>query len=249
MAAMTAKRPSDRRTMLVTGAGRGIGRALAVGLAAEDTDILLVGRSRDALAGTAAAVEAIGARAHIAVFDLDDDDAIAGLVRFADAVGGGRLAVLVHNAASHLLAPLEETSTADLDRILRTNVRAPFALTRLVMPMLRAVPGDVVFINSSAALSAPALNAAYAASKAALRAIADSLRAEINADGVRVLTVFPGRTASAMQEAIFEREGRPYRPDLLLQPADVAAAVMGALRLPQTAELTELHLRPAIKSY
>jgi len=110
-------------------------------------------------------------------------------------------------------------------------------------------PSKVVFINSSAALSAPALNSAYAASKAALRAFADSLRAEINVDGVRVLSVFPGRTATSMQKAIYAEEGRTYRPRQLLQPLDVAEAVLGMLQLPRSAELTELHLRPTLRSY
>ena len=103
-------------------------------------------------------------------------------------------------------------------------------------------------MNSSAAGSAPASHAAYAASKAGLRAFADSLRAEVNRDGIRVLSVFPGRTATAMQAAIFDAEGKAYRPELLLQPDDVAAAVIAALDLPRTAELTDLHVRPAIKS-
>ena len=77
--------------------------------------------------------------------------------------------------------------------------------------------------------------------------MADALRAELNPDGVRVLSVFPGRTASRMQEAVHRGEGRPYRPEALLQPADVAEAVLAALRLPPTAETTDLHIRPALK--
>ncbi len=164
-------------------------------------------------------------------------------------VAGGRLAVLVHSAALHVRASIGDTPVADLDRVMNVNIRAPFALTRSLLPMLRAAPGDVVFINSSAALSAPALNSAYAASKAALRAFADSLRAEINVDGVRVLSVFPGRTATSMQKSIYEQEGRTYRPRDLLQPLDIAEAVLGMLQLPRSAELTELHLRPTLKSY
>ena len=240
---------SASRTVLITGAGGGIGRALAIALASDDADVVIAGRTRATLLETAAAVVERGGRAHVAVCDLDDDGAVGDLAQFTEAIGVGRLAVLVHSAALHLLASIEETSTADFDRIMRVNVRGPFMLTRLAIPLLRTVPGDVVFINSSAALSAPAATAAYAASKAALRAFADSLRAQINADGVRVLTVFPGRTATAMQEAMFQHEGRQYRPELLLQPSDVATAVTSALGLPRTAELTELHIRPAIKSY
>jgi NAD(P)-dependent dehydrogenase (short-subunit alcohol dehydrogenase family) len=169
-------------------------------------------------------------------------------VRTAASAGGGRLAVLVHCAARHLTASVDDTAPADLDAVLRLNLRAPIELTRLALPLLRAGRGDIVFMNSSAARSAPASNAAYAVSKAGLRAFADSLRAEVNRDGIRVLSVVPGRTATDMQAAIFDTEGKAYRPELLLQPDDVAAAVVAALDLPRTAESTELHIRPAIKS-
>jgi NADP-dependent 3-hydroxy acid dehydrogenase YdfG len=102
----------------------------------------------------------------------------------------------------------------------------------------------VVFINSTAGLVARAGVAQYAATKHALRAMADSLREEVNADGVRVLSVFLGRTATPLQAALHEREGRRYRPERLVQPADVASLVVHALTLPRTAEVTDLTIRP-----
>jgi NADP-dependent 3-hydroxy acid dehydrogenase YdfG len=84
--------------------------------------------------------------------------------------------------------------------------------------------------------------------KHALRAIADSLRGEVNPDGVRVLSVYLGRTASEMQERIHQMEGRPYRPELLLQPQDVASVILNALSLPRTAEVTDIHIRPMLKT-
>ena len=83
--------------------------------------------------------------------------------------------------------------------------------------------------------------------KHALKAIADSLRAELNPHGVRVLSVYLGRTASEMQKRIYEKEGKPYRPELLLQPEDVASVILNALCLPGTAEVTDIHIRPMIK--
>jgi NADP-dependent 3-hydroxy acid dehydrogenase YdfG len=88
----------------------------------------------------------------------------------------------------------------------------------------------------------------YDASKHALRALADSLRAEVNESGVRVLSIFLGRTASEMQEQLHDEERRNYRPELLLQPQDVASAIVSALMLPRTAEITDIHVRPMIKS-
>jgi NADP-dependent 3-hydroxy acid dehydrogenase YdfG len=88
----------------------------------------------------------------------------------------------------------------------------------------------------------------YSASKHALKAFADTLRAEANPAGVRVLSVYPGRTATPMQESIFAAEGRSYDPSRLLQPEDVAEMVLAALCLPRTAEVTDLHIRPLQKS-
>jgi len=84
--------------------------------------------------------------------------------------------------------------------------------------------------------------------KHALRGFADHLRAEVNDEGIRVLSVFLGRTATPMQERIYAAEGKPYDPRRLLQPKDVAAAVIEAVSLPQSAELMEIRIRPRVKS-
>jgi NADP-dependent 3-hydroxy acid dehydrogenase YdfG len=113
--------------------------------------------------------------------------------------------------------------------------------------MLIPRQGQIVFINSSAGLTAKAGAGQYAATKFALKAIADSLRAEVNALGLRVLSVYPGRTASPMQAAIYKMEGKAYNPERLLQPEDVAACVINALSLPRTAEVTDIQVRPLVK--
>ena len=87
----------------------------------------------------------------------------------------------------------------------------------------------------------------YAATQHALRAIADSLRAEVNPQGVRVLSVFPGRTATPMQARLCELEGKAYSPERLIQPEDIASTVIHALTLPRTAEITEISIRPFVK--
>ncbi|MGC2391714.1 MAG: hypothetical protein WA621_20145, partial [Candidatus Acidiferrum sp.] len=83
--------------------------------------------------------------------------------------------------------------------------------------------------------------------KHALKAIADALRAEVNELGVRVISVYPGRTATPQQEKIHELEGRSYHSDRLLQPEDVAQAVLNALAMPRTAEVTDIQIRPMRK--
>ena len=88
----------------------------------------------------------------------------------------------------------------------------------------------------------------YAATKHALKAVADSLRDEVNSDGVRVLSIFAGRTATPMQETIYRLENKAYDAQLLLQPEDIASVVIHALTLPRTAEATDIHIRPLVKS-
>jgi NADP-dependent 3-hydroxy acid dehydrogenase YdfG len=118
-------------------------------------------------------------------------------------------------------------------------------VTRAVLPLVASAGGDIVFVNSTAATRGVAGSSAYAASKAALRSFADSLRDEVNPDGVRVLTVLLGRTATAMQEDVHRSEGRKYQPEYLVQPGDVATMVIAALALPRRAEVTEITMRPA----
>jgi NAD(P)-dependent dehydrogenase (short-subunit alcohol dehydrogenase family) len=127
---------------------------------------------------------------------------------------------------------------------LEANVTGPYALLRALLPRLQESEGQIVFINSSQALRAAAEVGQYAASKHALKAIADSLREEVNPRGVRVTSVYLGRTAGSRQREIFAMEGRTYRPELLIQPLDVAEVVLHLLRLPRTAEVTDLMIRP-----
>jgi len=125
------------------------------------------------------------------------------------------------------------------------NTRAPFLLTKLLLPAIKKRKGQIVFLNSSIAQQKAQANLSiYSGSKYALRAIADSLREEVNASEVRVLSVYPGRTATAMQENIFKLENREYRKDQLLQPEDVAQSVIDALALRRTAEVTDILIRP-----
>jgi NADP-dependent 3-hydroxy acid dehydrogenase YdfG len=228
---------------LVTGASSGIGRAIALALASAGTSLALVGRRADELREVAEQAES---RAEIYVLDLTDDPALADLPRQVES-DLGRLDLLVHSAGAFALGPISGAPVEDLDAQYRVNVRAPYLLTQLCLPMLRAARGQIVFVNSSAGVARARSGVSqYAATKHALRALADSVRDEVNPDGVRVLSVFPGRTATPMQALVHELEGREYRPGELLQPEDVAAAVAAAVALPSSAEVTEIDVRPAV---
>lgn len=232
------------RTVLVTGASSGVGRAVARRLGREGSALVLSGRSRERLEETAAAVRESGARAIVCPGDLGRDEGIRSLAcRVEEELDG--LDVVVHAAGVIALDPVEATGARDLDLQYRVNLRAPLLLTRELLPPLRKRSGQVVFVNSTAGISASADASAYAATKHGLRALADSLRDEVNADGIRVLSVFLGRTATPMQEAVHRHEGRPYDRDRLVQPEDVAGVIGDLLTVGRTAEVTEVRIRPA----
>lgn len=226
---------STRPVALITGASRGIGAATARALA--DTHDLLLG-GRDGTALTALATDLPHARPW--PVELTDPAALA-----AATSGLDRLDVLVHNAGVGEVGPLEHTTAEVWRRTLEVNVIAVAELTRLLLPALRAARGHVVLINSGAGQRANPNWGAYAASKFALRAFADVLRAEEAGHGVRVTSIYPGRTDTAMQRGIRAAEGHDYHPEDFLRPDTVAGAVVTAITTPADAHLTELTLRPA----
>jgi NADP-dependent 3-hydroxy acid dehydrogenase YdfG len=234
---------AGRRLAVVTGASSGIGRAIALELAALGVDLWLVARRAETLEATGVEARRRGARAWSCALDIRSD---ADLKQFCDRVRKDcdGLDVLVHSAGSHFLGAVADAPVAELDEQYQVNLRGPYVLTQLLLPLLRARRGQIVFVNSSAGLEARAHVGAYAATKHALKALADALRQEVNVDGVRVVSVYPGRTATPLQEVIHAQDGTPYRPERLLQAGDVAAAVMHAIGMARTAEVTDIRVRP-----
>jgi NAD(P)-dependent dehydrogenase (short-subunit alcohol dehydrogenase family) len=235
------------KTCIVVGATGGIGRAIVLSMAAGGARLGLVGRDLSRLEEVAAQARSYSVRVESYRADLVSDEDVQQFARDVTR-DFAFLDILVHSAGIFRMGPLSEAPISDLDLLYRTNVRGPYALTQALLPMLVARQGQIVFINSSVGLRARAGVGPYAASKHALKALADSLRAEVNARGVRVISVYPGRTATPQQEKIYEQEGRSYRPDLLLQPEDVARSVLDALAMPCTAEVTDINIRPMQKS-
>jgi short-subunit dehydrogenase len=231
---------------VVTGASSGIGRSLAANLAQAGARVWALGRSGARLDELVNEVGEAAGRVRPVPVDLELDGEIASACR-AILAESERIDVLVHSAGVIAFGRVDSATVDDFDRQYRINLRAPFALTKALLPALRRARGQVVFINSSAGLTAAANSSQYAATKHGLKALADSLRHEVNPDGVRVLTVYPGRTATPMQEFVHETEQRSYRPEFLLRPHDVVDVVVAALSLPRTGEVTEVSVRPISK--
>jgi NADP-dependent 3-hydroxy acid dehydrogenase YdfG len=244
---MTAA-PFAGQVAVVAGATSDVGRAVCLKLASAGAHLCLLGRDAGTLELLAKGVRGLAEGVRVYEVDLTDD---AGIAELSDRLDQDvhRVDILIHSAGAFEMARHSEAAIDDLDRQYRTNVRGPYLLTQAMLPRLRACHGQVVFMNSTVGLEARAGVGQYASTQHALRAVADALRAEVNPDGVRVLTVYLGRTATARQARIFQLEGRPYAPELLMQPDDVAHMVMAALQLPRTAEVTEIRMRPLVKSY
>lgn len=233
----------SNQVVVVTGASSGVGRAIALALAENGATVALVGRDLKTLEAVAASVPD---RMKCYVADLLDDATLPDLKERIIADFGG-IDGLVHSAGVFAMGRLETAPLADFDLQYRCNVRAPFALTQIFLPSLVGRQGQIVFINSTAGLSAGGGVSQYAATKHALKAVADSLRQEVNSQGVRVLSVYLGRTATPMQEAICKTEGKPYDPAYFIQPHDVAETLLHTLSLPRTAEIIDVTLRPMKK--
>lgn len=224
---------TDRPLALITGASRGIGKAVADSLAGTH-DLLLGGRDESELASQAAELPS----ARPWPVELTDDHALAAAVKGID-----RLDVLVHSAGISRLGPLTEVTAADWRDSYELNVVAVVELTRLLLPALRAAEGHVVLINSGSGLKANPKWGPYTASKFALRAYADVLRAEEEANGLRVTSVHPGRTATDMQRAVRDFEGGEFVPENYMRPESVANVIKAAVETPRDAHVHEIVIR------
>ena len=221
-------------THLITGAGSGIGAALTDALHERGDSLVLLARSSER-AGE------LGARwdgATTLVADLADAPSLAGL-ELPDSLDS-----VVHAAGVVDLGTVEELTAEQWREHLDVNLVAPAELTRLALPALRAARGTIVFVNSGAGLHANPQWAPYAASKHGLRALADSLRAEEKEHGVRVSSVYPGRTGTPMQERVHDQEGKEYDAGDWIRPETVADAILHVLDLPRDATVPDVTVSP-----
>ncbi|WP_329455507.1 SDR family oxidoreductase [Streptomyces sp. NBC_01497] len=225
-------------THLITGAGSGIGAAVARRLHERGDDLLLL--ARDAARAKEIAAGLPGART--VVGDLANPDRLSWALSHQSLPD--RLDSVLHVAGVVDLGAVADISVKTWRAQLDVNLLAPAELTRLVLPQLRISKGQVIFVNSGSGLNASPGWSAYAASKFGLKALADALRGEEKPNGVRVSTVYPGRTDSPMQEKVHQQEGKDYDGSRLIDPESVATAILTVLDLPRDASIDDMTVRP-----
>ena len=229
---------------VVTGASSGIGKSIVLELAKQKVTLCLLGRDMESLLEVADIANQMTHRVYCYKVDLTNGHEVMEVSESISNKFTG-VDILVHSAGVIRMGSLHSAFIEDFDLQYKTNVRGPYLLTQCLLSCLKLKQGQVVFVNSRAVfVNARKGLGQYDATKHALKAVADSLRQEVKADGIRVLSVYPGRTASPMQQAIFKAEGKIYQPDLLMQPDDVAATIIKALCMPRRAEVTDITIGP-----
>jgi len=219
---------------VVTGATGGIGSALVRMLVGRGAHIFAMARPSEGLDALCAQTSAVAAP-----IDLRRPEELPTAVRDL-----GSVDVLIHAAGIADVASIADSPHDLWQRHLTVNVTGPAELTRALLPALRVAGGRVVFINAVAGLHGIANWSAYAASKAALTELADSLRLEEGAQGVRVTSIYPGGIATELLRKVRAGLGYAYDPALCVSPATLAAVLASVLDAPADVDITDISLRP-----
>jgi NAD(P)-dependent dehydrogenase (short-subunit alcohol dehydrogenase family) len=227
---------------LVTGGSRGVGRAIAHRLAMLGAAVAICGRDRAALERVAAELEKLGARAFFHITDVTNSKQVSALVAEADAALGS-INILVNNAGIGLFGPAHEKTEADWDRVVNTNLKGVFLVSRAAVPsMIRRGSGDIINISSLAGRNTFAGGGIYCASKWGLMGLSGCMMEDLREHGIRVSVVCPGSVATE-----FAGSG-PKNPAKALSPDDVAHAVQAIVTQRPGSVLSEIQLRTLRKA-
>jgi len=226
----------EGKTALVTGASSGMGRSIALALAAEGIQVGLLARHRDKLKQVRSEIESAGGRAFVVPADVNEVDQVEEAVRETAAQGGG-LQILVNNAGLGLFKPVEELSLEEWDKHIDVMLRGAFIVTKAALPHIYAgEAGHIFFISSLWAKRFCGTCSAYTAAKFGVRGFAQSLREEARQHNVRVTNIMPG----TVNTPFFEKANWNADLDRALLPEDVAYCLVSALKLPDRAMVEEL---------
>jgi NAD(P)-dependent dehydrogenase (short-subunit alcohol dehydrogenase family) len=226
---------------LITGGGRGIGKAIAQRLAKLGAAVCICGRSKEPLMSTAQDLRALGVRVHAQTANVTRPGDIASLVEAAEKELGP-ITILVNNAGIGVFGPVHEKSEEEWDHVINTNLKSVFLVSRAVVPaMIRHGGGDIINISSLAGKNTFAGGGIYCASKWGLQGLSGCMAEDLRGYGIRVSVICPGSVATEFSG------GGPKDPKKVLTAEDVAHAVgMVAVQGPQSF-ISEVHLRPVRK--
>jgi NADP-dependent 3-hydroxy acid dehydrogenase YdfG len=232
---------NDRPVAVVTGGTRGIGLAVARDLSSTH-HLVIGGRSAESVAEVVAGLPS----AEGFVADLGDTGPGGSLERALALLVPrlSRVDVVVHSAGVLHRGAVADVPMSDWSLAMTVNVVAVAGVTRALLPALRAAEGLVVMVNSGSGFTASPTTGTYAATKFALRALADALREEERANGVRVTSVHPGRVDTDMQQEMIEFEGGDYEPGQYLRVESVVKAVRLAVDASPEASVDVISVRP-----
>lgn len=216
------------KNALITGAGKGIGKAIALALAAEGANLALIARTEKDLQSVAQEAKRAGVKAEFAVADVADrqniEQAVAQL-----AAALGPIDILINNAGIGQFGKFMELSPEQWEQIVKVNLFGPYYVTRAVLPsMLERQTGDIVNVSSTAGQKGSPLTSAYSASKFGLIGMSESLMLEVRKSNIRVFTLTPSTIATDMAINLKLTDGNPEK---VMQAEDFAELVVAQLRL------------------
>ncbi|NSL87551.1 3-ketoacyl-ACP reductase [Chitinophaga sp. Mgbs1] len=213
---------------LITGGGKGIGRAIAIALAKEGVDIALMGRSAGALEEVAAEVKALGVKAAFAVADVASLEAVNAAATTLEKETGP-IDILINNAGIAAFGGFMDLTPAQFEDIIKVNLLGVYYVTRAILPsMIERKTGDIINISSTAGQRGAPVTSAYSASKFGLLGLTESLMLEVRKHNIRVSAFAPSTIATDMAKNLNLTDGNPEK---VMQPEDIAEIVVSQLKL------------------
>ncbi|MDI6047498.1 3-ketoacyl-ACP reductase [Flavobacterium yafengii] len=216
------------KNALITGAGKGIGKAIAIALAKEGVNVILVARTQEEIDSVAAKVRSLRVKALAITADVADINSVNNAVEKALAEFG-TIDILINNAGIAAFGKFLELEPTDWERIIQVNLMGTYYVTRAVLPnMIERQTGDIINISSTAGLSGNALTSAYSASKFAVLGLTESLMQEVRKHNIRVTALTPSTVATDMAKELNLTDGNP---DKVMQAEDMAELIIAQLKL------------------
>ena len=216
------------KNALITGAGKGIGKAIALALAKEGVNIILVARTQEEIDSVAAKGRSLRVKALAITADVADINSVNAAVEKALAEFG-TIDILINNAGIATFGKFLELEPTDWERIIQVNLMGTYYVTRAVLPnMIERQTGDIINISSTAGLSGNALTSAYSASKFAVLGLTESLMQEVRKHNIRVTALTPSTVATDMAKELKLTDGNP---ETVMQAEDMAELIIAQLKL------------------